>query len=107
MIVFKRLILQKVHSGHLSIELTEDGTYDDFPEFARLFTQQIGGKKISGVDGPDVRFWEMKVENVKLNLAYEDFPNGMSIMAHDEKGDTYLKKLFEKLTQESDPKNGL
>lgn len=99
MIVFPDAKMRTAHSGHAIIELTEDGTWEDFPRFAEAFTKQLGATKIDGVDGPDVRFWDIRLEGVRLNLGYDDYPNGMSLMSYSEEGDRLLNQVFEGLKQ--------
>ncbi len=99
MIVFPDAKMRTAHSGHVIIELTEDGTWEGFPRFAEAFTKQLGATKIDGVDGPDVRFWDIEMEGVRLNLGYDDYPNGMSLMSYSEEGDRLLHRVFESLKQ--------
>ena len=107
MIQFQQPRLTKAHSGHAVIELTERGTWEEFPEFAKRFTKQIEGKKIDQVDGPDVRFWDIELKGEKMNLGYEDFPNGISLMSYTDKGDLILNDLFGQLVEQSDERNGV
>jgi len=99
MIVFPNPRMGKAHSGHAVIELTEDGTWEEFPRFAEAFTKQLGATKIDQVDGPDVRFWDIKLDGVRLNLGYDDFPNGLSLMSYSSDGDRLLQRVFEGLKQ--------
>jgi hypothetical protein len=107
MIVFRAPKAGKSHLGHVVIELTENGTWEQFPEFAKRFTEQIGAEKIKHVDGPDVRFWDISKNGIKLNLGYDDFPNGISLMAYTLEGDEYLNTLFTELIKNADPTNGV
>ncbi len=107
MIQFKNPQLGKAHSGHLIIELTEAGTWESFPRFASKFIEEIGATKITEVTGPDVRFWDILLNDVKLNLGYDDFPNGLSIMSYDNQGDNLLRKLYIELEKNADLKKGI
>ena len=102
MITFPEAKMRIAHSGHALIELTEDGTWEEFPRFAEIFTQQLGAKKINGVDGPDVRFWDIELNGIRLNLGYDDFPNGLSLMAYSDEGDRLLERVFDGLKQDAE-----
>ena len=102
MIVFPDAKMSKAHNGHAVIELTENGTWEGFSRFAEAFTNQLGATKIDGVDGPDVRFWDIELDGIPLNLGYDDFPNGMSLMSYSAEGDQLLQRVFEDLKQAVD-----
>lgn len=91
--------MSRAHSGHAIIELTEDGTWEGFPRFAELFTKQLGATKIDCVDGPDVGFWDIEMNGIRLNLGYDDYPNGLSLMSYCDDGDRLLQQVFEGLKQ--------
>ena len=102
MIVFPDPKMTRAHSGHAVIELTEDGTWEGFPRFAEVFTNELGARKVRHVDGPDVRFWDIELEGIRLNLGYDDFPNGLSLMSYSDDGDRLLQRIFECLKQAAD-----
>ena len=99
MIVFPNPRMGRAHSGHAVIELTGDGTWEGFPRFAEAFIKQFGATEIDQVDGPDVRFWDIELDGVRLNLGYDDFPNGLSLMSYSSEGDRLLQRVFEGLKQ--------
>ena len=99
MIVLPDLKMSKAHSGHAVIKLTEDGTWEGLPRFAEAFTKQLGARKINHVDGPDVRLWDIELGGIRLNLVYDDFPNGLSLMPYSDEGDRLLQRVFEDLKQ--------
>lgn len=92
--VFPNPQLYKAHNGHLSVELTEEGTWEGSPQFAEQFTKALGATKIKQVDGPDVRFWDLELDGVRLNLGYDDFPNGLSLRSYSDEGDGLIERLF-------------
>ncbi|WP_083848425.1 DUF3630 family protein [Thiorhodovibrio frisius] len=101
MISFRKPLLKKTHSGHVCIELTEAGTWEQFPEFAEKLTKQLHGRKIKAIDSPDIRFWEIRINNIILNLGYEDYPNGISLFSYCKDGDAYLQNLHKELLKNS------
>ena len=106
MITFANPKKQKMASGNYSLELTEAGTWESFPSFAKKYTQQIGAKILKKTDGPDTRIWEIEYEGAVLNFFYDDFPNGVSIEPKSEKGGPAIEKLFGLVSEQSEP-NGL
>lgn len=102
MITFPDPKMRIAHSGHAVIELTEDGTWEGFPRFAESFSKQLGATKINEVDGPDVRFWDIELDGIRLNLGYDDFPNGLSLMAYSDEGDRLLQRIFDGLKQDAE-----
>lgn len=93
-------------SGNFSLELTEAGTWESFPAFAKKFVAQIGAKIIKKIDGQDIRIWEIEYEGVVLSFVYDDFPNGVSIEPKGKDGQPAIDKLFRLVSEQSDP-NGL
>ncbi|QSP94184.1 DUF3630 family protein [Marinobacter salinisoli] len=90
-------------SGDFSLELTEAGSWESFPSFAKKFVAQIGAKIIKKIDGPDIRIWEIEYEGVVLNFVYDDFPNGVSIEPRGKEGQPAIEKLFRHVSEQSDP----
>ena len=89
-------------SGNESLELTEAGTWESFPSFAKKFIDQIGASVIRKIDGPDVRIWEIKYEGAILNLVYDDFPNGVSVEPKDKNGQKAVDHLFKMVESQKD-----
>jgi len=106
MITFATPRRQKMASGNFSLELTEAGTWESFPAFAKKFVAQIGAKIIKKIDGPDIRIWEIEYDGVILNFVYDDYPNGISIEPKGNEGQPATDKLFRLLSKQSEP-NGL
>ena len=101
MIRFKQPKLQTMKSGLTSLELTEEGTWESFPAFAEKLTKQIGAKIVEKIDGPDVRIWKISFEGTRLNLVYDDFPNGINIEPSDKNGENKVIELFGLFKSES------
>lgn len=82
-------------SGNQSLELTEEGNWESFPQFAEEFTKQIGAKILQKIESVNIRIWEIEYEGVILNLVYDDFPNGITIEPKDMDGQAAIYKLSE------------
>ena len=66
MIKFKKPRISKIHSGHISIELTEEGIWEFFTAFAIAYSKQIGAVLKKEIVGPDVRFWDLIFRKAEL-----------------------------------------
>lgn len=104
MIHLKSPTIQKNRSGHVSIELTEAGTWESFPAFAEAFAKHIGAVLIEEIVGPESRFWKIEIKHIYLNLVYDNFPNEIRLDSHSDKGDKLLNSLYKKIFRESRPK---
>ena len=101
---FQKLILEKNHTGNLRIELTEAGTWESFPAFAKKYCKQINATILKKIDGPDVRIWDIEVEGTQISIAYDDYPNGVFLESSDENGNELIKKLFKQIDAEKSKK---
>jgi len=101
MIYFKSPEILKMHSGHISIELTESGTWESFPKFAEEYANQIGAILIEELVAPDIRIWDIEINGIQLKLAYDNFPNCISLESDSDEGDALLLELFKKIAYES------
>lgn len=93
-------------SGCEGIELTEEGSWETFPPFAKKYAEQIGASIVNKIETPDMHLWEIKYENSILNFVYDDFPNGVSIEPKDTNGQAAIETLFKLVMEQSEP-NGL
>ena len=93
-------------SGNLCLELTEAGTWESFLGFAEKWATEIGAEITDRVDGPDVRVWIIAYEGQSLKLAYDDYPNGVTVEARDPSSNSIIEDLFAIVSSESDP-NGI
>ncbi len=104
LISFKNPIKQKMASGNYSLELTDAGSWESFPTFAKEFISQLGGKITNKFDGPDARVWEFTYQDQTLRLVYNDFPNGISIEPMNNKNQSIIDSLYDLLINQKDEK---
>lgn len=97
MIKFDNPYISEMHSGNLCLTLTEEGNWETFPTFAEKLTKQLDATVIEKIDGPDIRMWEIEINNTSLRLVYEDYPNGVSIESKDKNSDIVIRNLLELL----------
>ena len=80
-------------SGNLSLKLTENMNWDNFPDFAEEFLKVLGGKVISRSDAVDIRVWEVMIDNSGFWLSYDDFPSEVSLDSKDKEGSDKITKI--------------
>ena len=85
-------------SGHGCLNLSEQVDWSEFPDYAQQLLAEIGGRHISQIDGPDVRLWEVEVGGDRLRLAYDDYPQMISLESSSGAGDSLLRRLLTDLT---------
>jgi hypothetical protein len=73
--------LQKMASGNLSVFITDDVSYESFPELAQLFLARFGGRVIKKFDGPIERIWVVLVRWRPFFLTFDDLPWGLTLEA--------------------------
>lgn len=94
---FDALAIQKMASGHACLNLTSRINWEGFPSFADAFVRSIGGLITSKSDAPDIRVWEVCVDNSALRLVFDDYPVMVSLESTDDKSDETLQQLLLKL----------
>ncbi len=84
-------------SGHLNLDLTERLNWEEFPLFADKFIKFFNGSLLSKFDGPDVRIWDIVINNQKYRLTFDDYPVMVSLESMDEAADNEISKILEAL----------
>ena len=86
-------------SGHLCLKLTEQVSWEDFPDLAQTVASLVGGEIIQKSDCPDIRVWEINVSGYTLRIVFDDFPVMLTLESTDDRGDVALKLLYRDLQQ--------
>lgn len=84
-------------SGDLSLFITEDVSWESFPDQAQSFTDRFGGKVIERIDTPVERMWTVTIQGCKFWLSFEDFPLGMSLDSKSSSCNPVIRKLYDAL----------
>lgn len=87
------LNINKMASGHLSLDITEKINWEEFATFAEKFIKFFNGSILSKVDGPDIRIWEVDINNHNFRLIFDDYPIMVSLESMDELSDNELKRI--------------
>ena len=56
--------IKRMASGNLSLLITEDVSWESFPEQARIFTDRFGGKVIVRIATPVERMWTVTIKGL-------------------------------------------
>jgi uncharacterized protein DUF3630 len=91
--------IESMASGNLSLTLTEEASWESFPDFATNFLRLVGGKRIKKVDTPVERLWVVLVKWRPFFLTYEDFPNRITLDAMHRSCNSVIRKLHEQLSK--------
>ena len=87
----------KMASGHLSLELSDQISFDSFPEYAELFLSIVGGSVIERGDSIVMCIWDVVIDEYKYRLVYDDYPCGVSLESDNDESDGQLIKVKETL----------
>jgi hypothetical protein len=71
--------IRTMASGNLSLLITEDVSWESFPDQAQTFMDRFGGKVIGRIETPVERMWTVMIKGCKFWLSFEDFPLGLSL----------------------------
>lgn len=93
---------QTMFSGHLSLELSESVSRDDFPIFAQKVIKSLDAKLAKKTESFDLQIWEIEVQNTQLMLVQDDFPVSTTLESSDPSGDAFLQDLATKLRSNPD-----
>jgi hypothetical protein len=98
--------IEHMASGNLSLTLTEDVSWESFPELADAFVRLVGGRRLKKIDTPVERMWVILVKWRPFWLTYEDFPNRLTLDSMHSSCNAVVLKLYEQLSGKT-PNNAL
>ncbi len=84
--------VNKMASGDLSLTISEDASWESFPDRADAFLRQVGGAVTHKADSPVERVWGVTVHGQRFWLAYDDWL-GMSLESTSEVCNAIILKL--------------
>lgn len=87
------LKINKMASGHLCLDITENISWEDFPIYAENLIKFLGGKIISKVDGPDIRIWDVNINKKDYRLTFDDYPLMVALESSDNEADIEIKRV--------------
>lgn len=66
-------------SGNLSLPITEEVSWESFPEHAQWFLRRFNGRVLKRIDTPVERMWVVLIKWRPFWLTFEDFPLGLTL----------------------------
>lgn len=93
------LALTTMASGHLCLNLSETVSWEGFPSYANAVLVAVDGKRTHIADSPNIRVWEVLINDQTLRLVFDDFPAMVSLESGDALGDEVLRNLHERLAK--------
>ena len=89
--------IEKMASGNLSLIITEDVSWESFPNQAREFMDWAGGWVLKKIDTPVERMWIVLIKFRPFSLTFDDFPLGLSLDSITSLGNPVIRVLHKKL----------
>lgn len=89
--------IRTMASGNLSLLITEDVSWESFPDQAQSFIDRFGGKVIERIDTPVERMWTVTIKGCKFWLSFEDLPWGMSLDSKSSRCNSVVRELYSAL----------
>lgn len=91
------LTFEPMASGHRSLRLTTEVSWDAFADYAGAVVSSLGGTVDGRVDSPVERVWDVTVDDGRFWLALDDFGLGVSLDARDARADVALDGIRRRL----------
>jgi hypothetical protein len=92
------LAYEPMASGHRSLRLTTEVSWDGFGPYAEEVVDALGGTVDSRADSPVERVWDVTIDGGRFWLALDDFGLGVSLDARDARADALLDGIRWRLT---------
>lgn len=101
------LKISQMASGNLSLEITEDVTWEDFPSKAAEFLKMVVGRALLKITAPDTRIWLVWIRRRPFFLTFDDFPYGMGLESLMKLCNPAVRDLFNELKEKLANKAGV
>jgi len=89
-----------MESGHLSLELTDRISYDNFHEYAENLLSTIGGSVEEKHDAIVMCIWDVVINQHQYRLVYDDYPCGGFLESFSTASDNELTRIKEMLLED-------
>lgn len=84
-------------SGNLSLMITEEVSWESFPEQAQRFVDRFHGRVLKRIDSPVQRMWVVLIRWRPFWLTFEDFPLGLSLDSMNGVCNPVIREIYESL----------
>ena len=92
--------IQTMASGNLSLLITEEVSWESFPEQAERFVRRVNGRVLRRIDTPVERMWIVLIQRRSFWLTFEDSPSGMSLDSMHPSCNSVIEELHRALSGE-------
>jgi hypothetical protein len=87
------LAVEPMASGHQSLRLTAQVSWEDFPAYAAALVALLGGSIDDAADSPAERVWDVTIRGAAFWLSFDDFALGVSLDARDAQASSLVTVL--------------
>jgi hypothetical protein len=91
------LELEPMASGHRSLRLTREVTWEDFDGYAEVLLDVLDGMVLERADSPVERVWRVRITGAEYWLCLDDFGLGVSLDARDAVADARMETIRARL----------
>lgn len=88
-------------SGNLSLLITDDVSWESFPDKAQQFVDRFDGRVLKRINTPVERIWVVLIRWRPFLLIFADLPPGMSIDSMSGLCNSVIRDLYETLKSET------
>ena len=88
-------------SGRLSLLITENVSWESFPERAQQFVNRFDARVLKRIDTPVERMWVVLIKWRLFWLAFDDLPLGMSLDSMNRLCNPVIREIYKILKAET------
>jgi hypothetical protein len=89
--------ITEMASGNLSLQITDNVSWESFPAQAEEFLKKFNGKLVKRFDTPAERVWVVLIKWRPFWLSFDDFPLGLSLDSMHSSCNSVIKQLHQEL----------
>jgi hypothetical protein len=93
------LELEPMASGHRSLRLTRDVSWEEFDAYATAVVAALRGNIARPADSPVERVWSVTIDGASFWLSFDDFGLGVSLDPCDPDADARIDGIRERLAR--------
>ena len=93
--------ITKMASGNLSLLITENVSWESFPEKAAEFVKRFHGHVLKRIDTPVERMWIVLIKWRPFYLTFDDYPLGLTLDSMTGLCNSVVLELHKELTRAS------
>ena len=93
------LAFEPMASGHRSLRLTTEVSWEEFDAYATAFVTALRGAITHRADSPAERVWSVTIDGASFWLSFDDFGLGVSLDPCDADADARIEGIRERLEE--------